>query len=147
MLPFTGVLAVHSILEKFLLYYFDYWSLFFWNLLGAFCGVLFLMLFSKLRREFIETVRTVGRNAFFVVFVGESIYFLGAICWLIAASVGYVSLVSALAGLQSFFVFVYVIFSSLFVPQHLEEDLSRGVIMLKISAIALIIAGTWLVTG
>jgi hypothetical protein len=59
----------------------------------------------------------------------------------------YVSLVSALAGLQSFFVFVYVIFSSLFVPQHLEEDLSRGVIVLKISAIALIIAGTWLVAG
>jgi len=147
MLPFAVVLAVHSILEKFLLSYLDYWSLFFWNLLGGFCGMLFLMLFPKLRREFTETVRIVGRRAFFVVLVGEGMYFLGSIFWLIAASMDYVSLVSALAGLQSFFVFVYVIFSSLFVPQHLEEDLSRGVIVLKISAIALIIAGTWLVAG
>jgi len=78
--------------------------------------------------------------------VGEGVYFLGTISWLIAASMGYVSLVSAFAGLQHFFVFVYVIVSSLFIPQHLKEELGRGVIVLKLSAIALMIAGTWLIT-
>ena len=146
MLPFTVVIAVHSILEKFLLSYLSYWSLFFWNLLGGFCGVLFLMLFSKMRRKFTETVHTVGRRAFFVVLVGESVYFMGTISWLIAASMGYVSLVSAFAGLQHFFVFIYVILASLFVPQHLKEEMSREVILLKISAIALMIAGTWLIS-
>jgi drug/metabolite transporter (DMT)-like permease len=146
MIPFSVVLAVHSILEKFLLSYIDYWSVFFWNILGSFCGVLFLLTFSKPRREFTEAVSVVGKRAFLVVFVGEGVYFLGTICWLIAASMGYVSLVSAFAGLQHFFVFIYVLLSSLFVPQHLKEEMTRGVIALKISAIALMFAGTWLVT-
>jgi uncharacterized membrane protein len=145
-IPSSLVLAVHAILEKFLLGYIDYWSLFFWNILGAFCGILFLLTFSKPRREFAEAVNAVGKRAFFVVFVGEGVYFLGTICWLIAASMGYVSLVSALAGLQHFFVFIYVLLSSLFVPHHLKEEMTRGVIALKISAIALTFAGTWLVT-
>jgi len=146
MIPFSVVLAVHAILEKFLLIHIDYWSLFFWNILGAFCGILFLLTFSKPRREFVETVPAVGKRAFFVVLVGEGVYFLGTICWLIAASMGYVSLVSAFAGLQHFFVFIYVLLSSLFVPKLLKEEISRGVIALKVSAIALMFAGTWLVT-
>jgi uncharacterized membrane protein len=146
MIPFTLVLAVHSILEKLLLSYIDYWSVFFWNILGSFCGILFLLTFSKPRKEFAEAVTAVGKRAFFVVFVGEGVYFLGTICWLIAASMGYVSLVSAFAGLQHFFVFIYVLLSSLFLPQHLKEEMTLGVIALKISAIALMFAGTWLVT-
>jgi len=146
MIPFSLVLSVHSILEKLLLTHIDYWSVFFWNLLGAFCGILFLLSFSKPRREFTETVHTVGKRAFFLVLVGEAVYFLGTICWLIAASMGYVSLVSAFAGLQHFFVFIYVLLSSLFVPKLLKEEMTRGVIALKISAIALMFAGTWLIT-
>jgi len=146
MIPFSLVLAVHAILEKFLLGYIDYWSVFFWNILGAFCGVLFLLAFSRPRTEFAEAVSAVGKRAFFVVFVGEGVYFLGTISWLIAASMGYVSLVSAFAGLQHFFVFIYVLLSSLFVPQHLKEEMTRGVMVLKISAIALMFAGTWLIT-
>jgi uncharacterized membrane protein len=146
MIPFSVVLAVHAILEKFLLSYIDYWSLFFWNILGSFCGILFLLTFSKPRREFTETVPVIGKRAFFVVLVGEGVYFLGTICWLIAASLGYVSLVSAFAGLQHFFVFIYVLLSTLFVPKLLKEEISKGVIALKISAIALMFTGTWLVT-
>jgi len=145
MIPFSLVLSIHAILEKFLLSYIDYWSVFFWNILGAFCGILVLLTFSKPRREFAETVPVVGKRTFLVVFVGEGVYFLGTICWLIAASMGYVSLVSAFAGLQHFFVFIYVLFSSLFVPKLLKEEISKGVIVLKISAIALMFAGTWLV--
>ncbi len=146
MIPFSVVLAVHATLEKFLLSHIDYWSVFFWNILGSFCGILFLLAFSKPRREFTEAVSAVGKRAFLVVFVGEGVYFLGTICWLIAASTGYVSLVSALAGLQHFFVFIFVLLSSLFVPHHLKEEMTTRVIVLKISAIALMFTGTWLVT-
>jgi uncharacterized membrane protein len=146
MIPFSLVLAVHSILEKFLLSYIDYWSVFFWNILGAFCGILFLLTVSRHRRELAETVSSVGRRTTLVVFAGEGIYFAGTISWLIAASMGYVSLVSAFAGLQHFFVFIYVMFSSLFVPKLLKEEITSGVIALKISAIALMVAGTWLIT-
>jgi len=39
-----------------------------------------------------------------------------------------------------------VLLSSLFVPKLLKEEITRGVIALKISAIALMFAGTWLIT-
>jgi len=146
MITSSMVLAVHSILEKLLLSYIDYWSLFFWNLLGAFLGVLFLLIFSKPRKEFANAINSVGKRAFAIVLLGEGVYFLGTISWLIAASMGYVSLVSTFAGLQHFFVFIYVLLSSLFVPDLLKEEITLGIITLKISAIALIFAGTWLVT-
>lgn len=146
MIPFSVVLSVHSIFEKYLLNYMSYLSVFFWNILGAFCGILFLLAFSKPRREFTEAVSAVGKRSFVVVFVGEGVYFLGTICWLIAASTGYVSLVSVFAGLQHFFVFIYVSLSSILMPQHLKEEMTKGVIALKISAIALMFIGTWLVT-
>jgi uncharacterized membrane protein len=146
MVPFTFILAVHSILEKLLLSHMDFWSVFFWNIAGAFSGMLLLMIFSRHRREFTETLHTAGKRGFIVMLLGEGVYFLGSISWLIAASTGYVSLVSAFAGLQHFFVFIYVLLSSVFLPQHLKEDLNKGVILLKASAIALMIAGTWLVT-
>jgi uncharacterized membrane protein len=146
MVPFTFILAVHSILEKFLLAHMDFWSVFFWNIVGAFCGVLFLMIFSRHRREFTETLHTAGKRGFTVMLLSEGVYFLGSMSWLIAASMSYVSLVSAFASLQHFFVFIYVLLSSLFLPQHLKEDLNKSVIVLKASAIALMIAGTWLIS-
>ncbi|MFC1486653.1 hypothetical protein ACFLRN_03045, partial [Thermoproteota archaeon] len=63
-----------------------------------------------------------------------------------ATSLSYVSLVSALAGLQHFFVFVYVLLLSLFVPRILKEELSKNVVLLKIIAIALMIVGTWFIS-
>lgn len=146
MVPFAFILAVHSILEKFLLGHMDFWSVFFWNIAGAFSGVLLLMIFSKHRKEFTETLHTAGKRGFTVMLLSEGVYFLGSMSWLIAASTGYVSLVSAFAGLQHFFVFIYVLLSSVFLPQHLKEELSRGVIVLKASAIALMVAGTWLIS-
>jgi drug/metabolite transporter (DMT)-like permease len=146
MIPFSVILAVHSISEKFLLGYMDYWSVFFWNIVGAFCGMLLMMAFSKPRREFTETVSSVGKRTFLVMFAGEGVYFLGTICWLIAASMGYVSLVSAFAGLQHFFVFIYVLVLSVFMPKLLKEETTRSVVALKIAAIALMVSGTWLIS-
>ncbi|MCK4885193.1 EamA family transporter [Candidatus Bathyarchaeota archaeon] len=146
MIPFSVVLSVYTILLKYLLSYLDYWSIFFWMIIGSFGGVLFLLTFSKSRKEFVETVPIIGRRTFIVAFVSESLYVLGTICALIAMSLGYASLVSALGGLQHFFVFVFMLLLSLFVPKILKEEISRNVVALKISAIALMFVGTWLIT-
>ena len=146
MIPFSAILAVYTVLNKYLLGYLDYWSVFFWMMIGSCCGVLFMLSFSKPRKEFIETVPLLGKRTFVVAFAGEGTYILGTICSLIATSLGYVSLVSALAGLQHFFVFVYMLFLSLFVPTILKEEISGNVVALKIVAIALIFVGTWLIT-
>jgi drug/metabolite transporter (DMT)-like permease len=147
MIPFSFVLSLDTILSKYLLSYLDYWSVFFWHIMGSFCGVLLLLTFSKPRKELSETVPRIGKRTFFITFVGEGVYVLGTMCWLIAASLGHVSLVSTFAGLQHFFVFVYMLVVSLFMPKILKEEISKKIIALKISAIALMLAGTLLVTA
>jgi drug/metabolite transporter (DMT)-like permease len=146
MIPFSVIFSVYTILMKYLLGYLDYWSLFFWMVIGSFFGVLLFLAFSKPRREFVETVPALGFRTFVVALVGEGVYVLGSICSLIAMSLGYVSLISALAGLQNFFVFAYMLLLSLFVPTILKEDISRNVVVLKVVAIALMFVGTWLIT-
>jgi uncharacterized membrane protein len=146
MIPFSVILSIYTILLKYLLSYLGYWSIFFWMILGSFGGVLFLLAFSKPRREFAETVPPLGLRTFLVALVGEGVYVLGTICSLIAMSLVYVPLVSALGGLQHFFVFIYMLLLSLFVPTILKEETGRNVVALKISAIALMFVGTWLIT-
>ena len=82
-----------------------------------------------------QTVPTLGLRTFVVAVVSEGLYVLGSVTSLIAMSLGYASLVSALAGLQHFFVFVYMLLLSLFVPTILKEETSRNVLALKIGAI------------
>jgi drug/metabolite transporter (DMT)-like permease len=146
MMPYIFLASIDIILTKFLLYYLDYWSILFWTLCGSFCGVLLLLSFSKPRKEFVESVPAVGKRTFLVALVGEGLYFLSQIFWLIAASLGDVSLVSAIGGLEPFYVFGIMLFLSLFMPDILQEEISKEVISLKIVSIALMFAGTFLLT-
>ncbi|MCW8802164.1 MAG: EamA family transporter [Candidatus Bathyarchaeota archaeon] len=147
MVPFTAIIAVYTVLNKFLLGYLDYWSVFFWMMIGSWLGVMVMLIFSKPRKAFVESVSHLGVRTFFITLAGEGSYILGTVFSLIATSLGFVSLVSALAGLQQFFVFVYMLFLSFFIPKILKEDISKNSLFLKIFAIALMFVGTWLVTA
>jgi len=145
MIPFAVLIATFTISDKMLLGYLDFWSVFFWNILGTFCGVFILLSFSKPRKEFRVAVSEAGKKAVFTAFIGEGLYIMGTICSLAALSLVDASLASALFGLQPFFVFFYILLMSLFLPKILNEDISKSIVMLKASAIALMLIGTWLV--
>ena len=145
MVAFDFIIAAFSIFEKYLLNYLDYWSLLFWGVIGSFSGVMFLLSFSKPREEFLKIVPIVGKKGVFVTFVNEGVSFLGTICGFIAMSLVSVSIASALFALQPFFVFVFMLFVSVFLPKILKEEINKQVILFKISAIALMFLGTWLV--
>ncbi len=147
MIPFSVIFAVYNILNKILLGYLDYWSMFFWMMIGSFLGVMLMLAFPKPRKEFLDTLPLLGKRTFGVSLLGESTYILGTLFSLIAISLGYVSLVSALSGLQTFFVFVYMLMLSLFLPNILKEDTTKGIILLKLSAVILMFIGTWLITA
>jgi len=145
MIPFGLIIATYTILEKHLLEFLDFWSLFFWIVLGAFCGVIFLLCFAQPRKEFTQTISIVGKRTVFVTFIGEGLYVIGKLCSLVAMSLADVSLVSALLGLQPFYIFFYMLFLSHFLPKILEEEIGKSIVVLKISAMALMFMGTWLV--
>jgi drug/metabolite transporter (DMT)-like permease len=145
MVPFGIIIAAYTVFDKTLLGYLDYWSVFFWNLLGTFCGSLLLLVLPKPRTEIVKTISAVGKRAVFTTFVGEGLYVIGAICSLIALSMVNASLASSLFGLQPFFVFFYTIVLSLFLPGILKEEINKETLLLKASAIALMFIGTWLI--
>jgi uncharacterized membrane protein len=145
MIPFGIIIAAYTVMDKILLGYLDFLSVFFWNVIGTFTGALFLLSLSKLRQEFTRTISAVGKKGIFTTFVGEGLYVIGTMCSLTALSLVDASLASALFGLQPFYVFFYILLLSLFLPKILNEPTSKPIILLKISAIALMFAGTWLV--
>jgi uncharacterized membrane protein len=145
MIPFALIIASYTIVDKYLLGYLDFWSLFFWNILGTFCGAMSLLSFSKLRKALVATIGSVGKRVILVTFVGEGMYVTGTICSLVALSLVEAPLASAFFGLQPFYVFFYILFLSLFLPKILKEDIGRASVSLKIVAIALMFVGTWLI--
>lgn len=144
MIPFGILIAAYTIADKTLLIYLDYWTVFFWNILGTFIGALFMMTMPKPRNEIAKTIPTVGRKALLATFIGESLYVIGTICSLIALSLTQASLASPIFGLQPFYVFFYTIIISFFLPQILKEEISREILLLKTSAVTLMFIGTWL---
>jgi uncharacterized membrane protein len=145
MIPFALMIAIYTIVDKSLLSYLDFWSLFFWNILGTFLGVLTLLSRSSLRRTFVSTFLSIGKKAILVTFVGEGMYVAGTISSLVALSLVDAPVASAFFGLQPFYVFFYILFLSIFLPNILKEEIKKSVIILKIAAIALMFVGTWLI--
>lgn len=145
MVPFGIIIAAYTILDKTLLGYLDYWSVFFWNVLGSFCGVLSLLALPKARTEIVKTLSGVGKRAVFTTFLGEGFYVIGTILSLIALSLIDASLASSFFGLQPFYVFFYTIILSLFLPRILKEETTKQILLLKAFAIVLMFIGTWFV--
>jgi len=145
MLPFGLIIAVYTISDKTLLGYMDFWSVFFWNVLGTFCGALSLLILPRLRSEILGAILTVGKRALLTTFIGEGLYVIGTICSLVALSLVEAPLASSLFGLQPFYVFFYTLALSLFLPRVLKEEIGKSTLLLKISAIVLMFIGTWLV--
>ena len=145
MIPFGFIIAIYTILEKYLLNHFEFWSLFFWSITGALIGISFLLLFKKPRKEFTQKISTIGKKNLFLTFIGEGLYVAGALFSLIALTSAEASIASALFGLQPFYIFFYALFLSIFLPKILAEDLNKQTIILKICAITLMFSGTYLI--
>jgi len=145
MIPFALAIAVYTIVDKTLLSHIDFWSLFFWNILGTFCGAMSLLSLSRLRKVLKETISAIGKKVVLATLVGEGMYVTGTLCSLVALSLVEAPLASAFFGLQPFYVFFYILLLSLFFPNILREDINKTSISLKIVAIALMFIGTWLI--
>jgi drug/metabolite transporter (DMT)-like permease len=68
------------------------------------------------------------------------------LCSVAAVSLGPVTLVTALSSLQPFFVLVFALLLSRFLPGVLKEETGRSTVFLKLASIALMFAGAVLIT-
>jgi drug/metabolite transporter (DMT)-like permease len=142
------LIAVENIINKHILFGISYLSVYFWNSFGTLIGILFLLTFTKVRREFIDLVKTFRHKKLLPIFaVSEPMAFFAYISFNFALSLGKVSLVSAIGPVQAFFVFLFTLFLSIFRPRILKEEINKSTILIKLLAILLLFVGTWLVVG
>ena len=141
------LLAGCEVLSKYVLGFIDYASYLFWNFIGSLIIGFFLFCFSKIRSNFLKDIKRVGRAVLFWRILNTSMGLAAIILYYIAISSGLVSLVSAVTSVEPFFVFIFAILFSLFVPRVLKEDIGKRALVAKTLAVILIIAGTWLIAS
>jgi drug/metabolite transporter (DMT)-like permease len=141
----TATLAVSAVIFKFFAIKDAFWPVTFWNFAGeaVFGGVMLAVPYY--RREFMGMFAqhpgaVIGINA-----ANELINLGGGLAARWASLLGPVSLVQAIGGTTSFFVFVFGVLISLFAPKFGREDLSKGSLVQKGIAVLLIVAGVILI--
>jgi drug/metabolite transporter (DMT)-like permease len=143
----TAVLAGSSVMFKYFAIQDAFWPVTFWSFAGQAVFGAVLLAIPHIRRQFFGMFRkhpgaVIGINA-----ANELINLGGGLAARYASLLGPVSLVQAIGGTTSFFVFVFGVLLSLFFPALGRENLSRRNLVQKGIAVTLIVAGVILIGG
>ncbi len=136
--------ALFFVLTKYVYIILPFWTGFIWIRIGTFLTALFFIFFKEIRKEIFAGKFTFNKKTgtFFLLNqgVGAGAFILQN--WAIAlAGLVYLSVISALQGVQYVFLFVFATLLSLKFPGILKEEISKKVLFQKITAILLIGAG------
>jgi len=137
--------AIGNVISKYALFSTDYWSLLFWMLAGQLISVPIWFLHPAVRNNFVKISKSVDKKIYAYITANEVIYNLGELSFFIAASLGFVSVVTAITGMVPFFVLLFALIISIFSPKILREVLDKKTVALKLIAVILIFVGGWLV--
>jgi drug/metabolite transporter (DMT)-like permease len=143
----TAVLAGSAVMFKFFAIKDAFWPVTFWSFAGQAAFGAVLLAIPRIRRQFFGMFRkhpgaVIGINA-----ANEIINLGGGLAARYASLLGPVSLVQAIGGTTSFFVFAFGVLLSLFFPKLGRENLSRRNLIQKGIAVTLIAAGVILIGG
>jgi drug/metabolite transporter (DMT)-like permease len=141
----TATLAASSVIFKLFALRQAFWAVTFWNFAGEALFGAVLLAIPRVRREFLGMFAknpgaVIGINA-----ANELINLGGGLAARYASLLGPVSIVQAIGGTTSFFVFLFGVALSLFFPKFGREDLTRASLVQKGAAVILIVAGVILV--
>ncbi len=137
-------ISVYLVLIKYLLRSFDYWTVFGWTRFSS--TLLMLPLFVVYFPELRDTLRDYGAKVVGVMALDQSIALAANLFVTIAAAAGPITLVNALISTQPFFVLLFALVLSRFVPQLFKEETRRATVVQKLVALALMFAGVLLIT-
>jgi len=138
------IMSTTQVMDKFVSGKIGYWGLYFWNSIGIFLATAPFFIAKKIRTAFVNSLKQTWRKSLLNLGVAEVFAIIASLSYYIAVFLGPVSMVSALGSLQPSFVFVYIIFLSIFIPKFLKEEVNRYSILMKSVAIVFVILGTWL---
>ncbi|MBI4447608.1 DMT family transporter [Candidatus Woesearchaeota archaeon] len=137
--------AVNGVIAKYLLNFADFWTVFSYIRVGA---VFALIPFAYFKfNELKMTVKENGKKVVALITFNQSLNVFGNLFINIATAFGFVTLVSALGAVQPFFVLIFAVGVSIFISKKaLEEEINKSSLLLKLSAIILIVIGAISIT-
>lgn len=138
--------AFSQVLAKYIFNYIDFFDGFIWRGIGAFTSALLLLVYPNYFREIKESTESSESKKLrmaFIFLVSQIASFLAFVLINYAFSLGSVSLINALSGVQYLFLFLFVVLLSLFYPRVLREDLDKEIIKQKVVSIFLIGIGVF----
>lgn len=117
---------------------------FIWTRIGGFIASLIFLIPGDVRKSILQLPQIAGINTAGLFLLNKFFGALGFFLISYAISLGNVSLINAMQGVEYALIFVITIFFSSRYPLLLEEKISKSVIKQKISAILLISFGLFL---
>ncbi len=114
---------------------------FFWMRVGSLLVAVYLIFLPEVRsglKDFFKNNSKLIQSGYFAT---QGVNALGFVLQSFAISLASVSLVNALQGAQYFFVIAFVAIAAKFKPDLLGEKITKGIIVEKLTAVVIIIAG------
>lgn len=143
----TATLAASSVIFKLFAVQDAFWAVTFWNFAGEAVFGAAMLCVPRVRRDFLGMFAKSPGAVVAINAANELINLGGGLAARYASLLGPVSLVQAIGGTTSFFVFAFGVLLSLFFPALGREDISRRSLVQKGIAVVFIVAGVVLMGG
>ena len=121
-----------------------FWASTFWQYVGIFLTGIILFLIPVFRKDFLVIFRNNSTKLFKLISIIELMTILGNLATAYAVILAPLALVMLVASFQPAFVFIFGIIITLFLPKGIAERISKVSIIQKVSAIALILVGSYI---
>jgi len=124
----------------------DFWVSSFWEYTGFTLAGILLLFVKSYRHQFATVLRQSKLHILGLVAFNEMLSLAAKTAMNVASLLAPLALVSTLHGFQPLFVFIYGVLLTLYLPRYGTERISAAIVFQKLAAIALIIAGTSLLS-
>ncbi len=122
----------------------SFWTVSFWEYLGAFIFGVIILCFPVYRNDFKSFLKEGGRKIVSLNIFAESMNIVGRLFFNFAALISPIALVYILNGTQPLFIFLYGFILFLFFPKVEAGNFSKKHFLMKFSAIVVMILGSTL---
>lgn len=139
------MIAVNALIFKIVALDSNFWGTAFWEYIGG--GIFGLLLFSLLplyRVQFIATIQKAKTRVLSINLISELLNIGAKLAANFASLLAPLVLVWVVNGLQPLIVFIYGVILTLFLPTLGKEDISKKTVVQKLSAMAVMLLGIYL---
>jgi drug/metabolite transporter (DMT)-like permease len=138
--------ALTSVLTKYTFDHSNYITGLAWPSLGFLIPLIFILPSKKNRQKIFNAPKEAGKKNVVLYYATRATGTIGGFLQKYAISLGSVSVVNALQGMQFVFLLIFTSFISIYFPNVLRERINSETIALKLTAIAFISCGLFLLT-